>query len=184
MKLFAAVLLLCSIAHAQDCSPGWIRRGNTNFCYQFQNTPKSFDDAIGDCASKSGLVTHILDLEEQDFVSAMVKNQTSDIWLGLTDTDNGKGVWDWTGYICVPTTYWDDVQPSYGNGDANCAVMRANTSLWDDRDCSELHPYICKKKIVGTYPYFVPLNVTCSDNCMYKFPNRTCVPYDNRVKHV
>ncbi|XP_059165992.1 low affinity immunoglobulin epsilon Fc receptor-like [Physella acuta] len=147
MKLYAALMLLLGIAYSQDCGPGWVKGPNTNFCYYFAQTAKSYNDAFEACYDMSGIMTHVLDQEEQDFTYGLIKTQTKDVWLGLTDMDDGEGTWRWNAFICIEDTYWDAGQPSYGNGGSECAVMKANSGLWDDRNCEEMYPYICKKKL-------------------------------------
>ncbi|XP_059165952.1 secretory phospholipase A2 receptor-like [Physella acuta] len=183
MKLLAAFLIFSGIANAQDCGAGWVKRPNTNFCYYLEQTAQTYNDAMYDCVSKNGILSHVLDQAEQDFTYGLIKTQTKDVWLGLTDMDDGEGTWRWTAFICIENTYWDEGQPSYGNGGSECAVMKANSGLWDDMNCEEMYPYICKKKLVspGDWTYVLPTNLACSDNCKDKFPFGVCVTYDYRT---
>ncbi|XP_059165984.1 uncharacterized protein LOC131948396 [Physella acuta] len=184
MKLFIAVVLLFGVSPAQQCLVGWTQRPNTNFCYLYKATPKSYSAAMDDCTSYNGVISNVGDQAEQDFIAGLITSQTSDVWIGFSDGSRHEGIWIWLYEPCKTYLNWDAGQPSYGNGGKDCAVMKssqASSHRWDDRACTNLNAYVCKTNLDGTSMFdLASFNMECYINCLTKFPAGTCIGIEYR----
>ena len=63
--------------------------------------------------------------------------------------------WHWYDGTNLDFVNWDELQPN--SATAVCAIIKQNNGFWDDRPCSGLHRFICKK---GTYSYNQSKNLT------------------------
>jgi hypothetical protein len=88
--------------------------------------------------------------------TANTKLAGAQFYVGGNDRDTeGKWYWDATtdqfwqggaGGAAVGALYtnWIAGEPSNGGGNENCLTVQAD-GTWDDRICSQLHPFVCEK---------------------------------------
>jgi hypothetical protein len=63
-------------------------------------------------------------------------------WLGLNDIAN-EGQWVWEDGSPLDFTRWQGGQPNDFDGE-DCGVMRAEADDWNDNDCADLRPFVCR----------------------------------------
>ena len=72
-----------------------------------------------------------------------------DHWIGIdrkTDKDGTLSFkredWHWKDKTSFDFYYWPENEPS---SNAPCALIIKKSDFWDERACSDLHRFICKK---------------------------------------
>ncbi|XP_070564554.1 cubilin-like [Ptychodera flava] len=112
-------------------------------CYKFVADPKPWYGGREDClATLHGELVIIDSQEELEFVSG--KMNSVEYWIGYTDL-SVEGRWRWLN--CRDSSEWDlgnwaPGQPTNGT-DEDCAITNSNNK-WEDRDCNNPLPYVCK----------------------------------------
>jgi hypothetical protein len=111
------------------------RRGRRYF---ISSTPRSWQAAEADCQSIEAHLVTIDDIDENDDMAARFIATSS--WLGYTDAVT-EGQFKWTDNS--PSTYQRFGSSAPTNEDEDCAVL-LDLGGWDDRACTETHPYACE----------------------------------------
>ncbi len=112
--------------------------------YLFCNEILDADTAAARCADAGGLLAWPEDAADQGF---LVDNAPAlsggDAWIGVDDRAN-EGDWRRADGAPAAFTAWGDGRPN-GAQDQNCVMMDfALGGGWNDRDCAELHPFVCR----------------------------------------
>ncbi|XP_038066242.1 alpha-N-acetylgalactosamine-specific lectin-like [Patiria miniata] len=153
MQALCFVLLVGLAAAFQPdcpkCPPMWtFYNGN---CYRLFGTGKTFAEAEKYCQQFAqvgqGHVASITSAEENNLLLTMWKSASEPkkmgaLWIGFTDKA-GEGNFIWTDGSPVGFTAWSDGKPNYGSGQP-CAHMRYNYAAWNDAQCDNVWPHICK----------------------------------------
>jgi hypothetical protein len=111
------------------------RRGRRYFVH---STPRTWQDAEADCQSIEAHLVTIDDIDENDDMAA--RFIITSAWLGYTDAV-AEGQFKWTDDS--PSTYQRFGGSAPSNEDEDCAVL-LDLGGWDDRACTETHPYACE----------------------------------------
>uniref|UniRef100_A0A8C7XNW2 C-type lectin domain-containing protein n=1 Tax=Oryzias sinensis TaxID=183150 RepID=A0A8C7XNW2_9TELE len=127
------------------CDPGYLLYGN--YCYHLESEDvKSWQDAEDHCSRQQGHLASIHSQEECHsacFVSAA--HMVGQAWVGLNDIKS-ENQFVYTDGTPVTFTYWAPGEPNNHNGfSEDCVEMLYETGRWNDKSCSELNNYICKK---------------------------------------
>ncbi|XP_072020213.1 macrophage mannose receptor 1-like [Amphiura filiformis] len=125
------------------CDEGWAGYGS--YCYQVQNVLQSMQEARTRCRTLGGDLVSIHNKAENDFVLNTVKSAglSSPIWTGLNDLTL-QSSFDWTDGSEVDFTWWNTGEPNnYGDKGEDCVEMYGN-GAWNDQDCSDRVPSVCK----------------------------------------
>uniref|UniRef100_G3P049 C-type lectin domain-containing protein n=1 Tax=Gasterosteus aculeatus aculeatus TaxID=481459 RepID=G3P049_GASAC len=132
----------------KTCPEGW-----TMFrcsCYLLSTRDDSWENGRKDCGDQGADLVIIDSLEEQKFLSSIIKSQT---WIGLSDRDI-EGTWKWIdGTLLTASTHPYGPQPDNGGGDPrwgeeDCAHIEPEQNPqrnWNDLRCDAVMRWICEK---------------------------------------
>uniref|UniRef100_A0A3P9HMI8 C-type lectin domain-containing protein n=1 Tax=Oryzias latipes TaxID=8090 RepID=A0A3P9HMI8_ORYLA len=125
------VFPLYSFLREQLRCPGldWLEFGE--FCYKPFGDRKTWQDAQRVCRDLGAELVSIMSMKEQT---------TNNLWTGLNDL-LVPGMFTWSDDFEVTFTYWAPGEPNNHNGFMSTLL----TGRWNDKSCSELNNYICKK---------------------------------------
>uniref|UniRef100_A0A8C7XLE5 C-type lectin domain-containing protein n=1 Tax=Oryzias sinensis TaxID=183150 RepID=A0A8C7XLE5_9TELE len=130
------------------CDPGYLLYGN--YCYHLESEDvKSWQDAEDHCSRQQG---HLASIHSQEdwvesyfYMGKALEKTTNNLWTGLNDL-LVPGMFTWSDDFEVTFTYWAPGEPNNHNGfSEDCVEMLYETGRWNDKSCSELNNYICKK---------------------------------------
>uniref|UniRef100_A0A6Q2XTF3 Mannose receptor, C type 2 n=1 Tax=Esox lucius TaxID=8010 RepID=A0A6Q2XTF3_ESOLU len=113
------------------------------------------------CASQAGALTVVSNHLEQAFITTLLANVTTDLWVGLTSDSKGQFQWAQSGLLSY--TNWASGEPVDNSGPLHNknpvrSVLASPfsvrlTGMWASRACeAEKHGYICQKKQDPTLP--------------------------------
>uniref|UniRef100_A0A6Q2XGH6 Mannose receptor, C type 2 n=1 Tax=Esox lucius TaxID=8010 RepID=A0A6Q2XGH6_ESOLU len=116
------------------------------------------------CASQAGALTVVSNHLEQAFITTLLANVTTDLWVGLTSDSKGQFQWAQSGLLSY--TNWASGEPVDNSGPLHNknpvrSVLASPfsvrlTGMWASRACeAEKHGYICQKK-QGIHPTLPP----------------------------
>ncbi|XP_062421139.1 CD209 antigen-like protein E [Pungitius pungitius] len=132
----------------KTCPEGW--RMFSCACYLFSTREDSWTNGRKDCTDQGADLVIIDSLEEQKFISDIVKSHT---WIGLSDREI-EGTWKWVDGTPLTGAYWGakpgPVQPDDFGGNEDCVeiVVSWNSDRnWNDRDCAYPLKWICEKLV-------------------------------------
>ncbi|XP_063685470.1 neural cell adhesion molecule 1-like [Bolinopsis microptera] len=122
--------------------------------YLFLHGPFHVDKAEEACKDIGMHLVSILDLEENEAVVQIVRNNNvSNVWIGLTrEVPEPMGTWRWTlpGDASFTFSNWDHGKPDNQIGYQEYAVMKNETGKWEDvRRDSWKRPALCKNYTVA-----------------------------------
>ncbi|XP_078722800.1 C-type mannose receptor 2-like isoform X1 [Lampetra fluviatilis] len=134
-------------------------------CYSIHtDSPKSWSLAVRHCMGLNSSMVSIHDMEENKFLvkmSVMSDSLSQGLWTGLfkLETGEGRSSHDRSGAHVPTNLYWQDESPvSFTNwnwGEPNSAMERCVELLvggrWNDKPCSMVLPYVCKKPQVSVW---------------------------------
>jgi len=83
------------------------------------------------------------------------------MWIGFSYTASG---FQWTDKTEFAYTNWAKGEPSgdYDGTDEECGEMWQD-GKWNDQDCDEVHPYVCKK--LRSFPYCENAKIEGIESC-------------------
>ncbi|XP_034417518.1 CD209 antigen-like [Cyclopterus lumpus] len=131
---------------SKTCPAGWTTLSSS--CYFVSSSSASWEKSREDCRDKGADLVIIDSLEEQKFLSNIIKHHT---WIGLNDKDH-EGNWKWIdGTPLTQPAYWNS-PPDNGGGDPqwgeeDCAEMlhwREAEVSWNDVGCNNSKRWICE----------------------------------------
>uniref|UniRef100_A0A3P9HM49 C-type lectin domain-containing protein n=1 Tax=Oryzias latipes TaxID=8090 RepID=A0A3P9HM49_ORYLA len=127
-----------SLAELRCPGLDWLEFGE--FCYKPFGDRKTWQDAQRVCRDLGAELVSIMSMKEQSWVET-----TNNLWTGLNDL-LVPGMFTWSDDFEVTFTYWAPGEPNNHNGfSEDCVEMLYETGRWNDKSCSELNNYICKK---------------------------------------
>uniref|UniRef100_A0A8C2ZVI5 C-type lectin domain-containing protein n=1 Tax=Cyclopterus lumpus TaxID=8103 RepID=A0A8C2ZVI5_CYCLU len=132
------------LTERKTCPAGWTTLSSS--CYFVSSSSASWEKSREDCRDKGADLVIIDSLEEQKFLSNIIKHHT---WIGLNDKDH-EGNWKWIDGTPL-TQYWNS-PPDNGGGDPqwgeeDCAEMlhwREAEVSWNDVGCNNSKRWICE----------------------------------------
>ncbi|XP_055010163.1 macrophage mannose receptor 1 [Boleophthalmus pectinirostris] len=137
-------------------------------CYKLVEEAATWDAAQTACAQAGGNLASIDMSYDQAFVAGVVLQGKADAWIGLKRKGNNS--YAWTDGWPVFFTQWGPGEPSNLEGEG-CVSMHASRffhGTWNDTNCNDAKPYICKISKETPPPTPPP----ASGSCLYGF-----VPY-------
>jgi len=131
------------------CKKNWFQLGSK--CYRINATKVDFFAALLDCQShKAKLVTLHGTRENADLTR--VYDECSTPWIGLENTDPNQvhknTGWRWNDNTHVDYSNWESTVPT--NDKTKQCVTLQGGSKWRNRNCWELHPFVCESGIPDT----------------------------------
>ncbi|XP_071954124.1 C-type mannose receptor 2-like [Antedon mediterranea] len=143
----------------RSCCPSYWTSYNNN-CYRIFGESLNWQDAENYCQHQ-GSDAHLVSLHSQgesdfvkDFWNTATGNRVTErvwrnmYWIGLTDAHyEGHFKWsDGSGYASYRNFHAGE--PNNHRGNQDCIVVwdyqHKNKGLWDDQQCYNKHPFICK----------------------------------------
>lgn len=111
-------------------------------CYEFVDTPATWDAASKDCSGRGGALASVLNQEVNDYLVPLAKQRT---WIGGNDIDE-EGHWVWSsGEALEDYTNWHSGEPNNLGNNEDCLELGFYTGgEWNDYQCSSAFQYICK----------------------------------------
>ena len=68
------------------------------------------------------------------------------VWIGLTNLENEKAVYQWIDGSDVSFRNWFPGEPNNEGGSENCTVLTTHRGTWNDVDCGlQERSYVCGK---------------------------------------
>ncbi|XP_053302128.1 lactose-binding lectin l-2-like [Pleuronectes platessa] len=132
-----------------NCPMFWFSFNNR--CYKYVSTEQSWADAEFHCVSQGANLVSIHNLDEQNFIKALIKNfdhAEGRTWIGLNDLYK-EGSWMWSDGCAVKFTFWSVGQPDDIQGRENCGHDNYNIdNKWNDIPCSNNYPSVCASRII------------------------------------
>ncbi|XP_013387112.2 macrophage mannose receptor 1-like [Lingula anatina] len=131
-----------------SCSGDWARFGR--HCYKTFEDQRTWTSAKNTCRRQGGDLVSILNEDENNFVSGFAGGahvNPVEVWTGLNDR-RIVNQFEWTDDSTVTFTRWQSREPNNHLGKELCVSLYTtgtNTGKWQDADCAQLLPYICKK---------------------------------------
>ncbi|XP_056246252.1 CD209 antigen-like protein E isoform X2 [Seriola aureovittata] len=130
------------------CPAGWRRFSHA--CYFLSCNTGSWEKGREDCRAKEADLVIIDSLEEQTFLSKLIKEETL-AWIGLTDKAS-EGTWIWIDGTPLSLQYWRETQPDNGGGhqslgEEDCGQIILGTNdltNWNDLPCKNDVKWICE----------------------------------------
>ncbi|CAJ1076237.1 C-type mannose receptor 2 [Xyrichtys novacula] len=149
------------------CPDGWSSYQHKCFRVFDQTDRVTWSAAKLKCEIQGGVLAVVSSFLEQAFVTTLLYNTTSDLWVGLTSDAIGHFKWAQPGQLSY--TNWAPGEPLDNNGPhhnktpGNCVVMihgnpPKNTGMWASRPCEmESHGFICQRQQDPDLPPAPPL---------------------------
>lgn len=132
--------LNCGDARPYLCEdPGWAIRTEDRHAYRFVYHPRTWGEALADCASLGGHLATITSAAEHDFVWARI---TTNMWIGGTDSA-AEGVWTWATGEPFVFTAWGADEPNDVAPGEDCLEYRVGVG-WNDLACGTAQGYVCE----------------------------------------
>ncbi|KAM4622511.1 C-type mannose receptor 2 [Discoglossus pictus] len=145
---------------SDDCEAFWDKDPLTHSCYQFNfQSALSWSEAWTSCRQQDAHLLSVTEIHEQTYINGLLTGYTSTLWMGLNDLDTNGG-WQWSDGSPLKYLNWENDQPNNSN-EENCAVIRTESSgAWQNRDCGNALPYVCKKNSATRSPPYVDSDVS------------------------
>uniref|UniRef100_A0A1A8PCB3 Mannose receptor, C type 2 n=1 Tax=Nothobranchius rachovii TaxID=451742 RepID=A0A1A8PCB3_9TELE len=138
------------------CPVGWSSFQHKCFRVFDQSPLVTWTAAELKCETHGGVLAVVSNHLAQAFLTILMKNVSSDLWVGLTSDSKGHFQWAKTGLLSY--TNWapgepiDNSGPHHNKTPGNCVVMihgnpPKNTAMWASRACEmEKNGFICQKQ--------------------------------------
>ena len=126
----------------------WIKYGDHK-CFKVIEKIESQPEALVECHNMQASMITINDLDENNFISNLLKNYRKDsdsAWLGMTYVD---GEFNWIGNYSAK--YWNWAKEAARDGSVKCVQMELQDNKlgqWVDDSCSKKELVVCQKKQV------------------------------------
>ena len=117
------------------------------YCYTFVESKATWSDASDACGKKSnGNLVSITSIGEEEFLANTIKTinnstLTTRAWIGLNDKEK-EGTFQWSDNAPINFVYWNNGEPN--NVASEDCVELVKGLYWNDMQCSDSLPYICK----------------------------------------
>ncbi|XP_020555811.1 asialoglycoprotein receptor 2-like [Oryzias latipes] len=123
------------------CPKKWIGFGSS--CYFLSEESKTWDEAREFCRARGADLVVINTEEENEFISALKKQQ---VWIGLTDRDL-EGTWKSVDGSSLNLTFWGSGQPDDYDKEEDCGETNFEfLGHWNDVPCHLSRQLICEKE--------------------------------------
>ncbi|XP_072020262.1 macrophage mannose receptor 1-like [Amphiura filiformis] len=158
--------------------PDWVLRGD--YCYYFSSISddrRGWTDANGYCMDYGGYLVSIHSDDENAFIYDMTTRVYDDYiayWLGIR-TYSAGGKYSWSDGSPLDYIKWQEGEPNDFNGEEQCGEYYATDANWNDINCGEKIPFICKRANGNIQPITyapTPLPTGNCPNGALKFDSR------------
>lgn len=144
MRIFA---LIAGGMGVSGCERGWQEdpRGN---CLRLSTISRTWHDAQNECINSGAHLVHVEDEEYNSIVSQLAEGES--LWLGYESPQHADTYFNSKG-MSAEYTRWSPLRSGESAQGSSCALMDAETGLWNSASCLRELPYICQKqeRIVG-----------------------------------
>lgn len=149
------------------CPDGWASYQHKCFKVFDQSNRVTWSAARSKCVAQRGVLAVVSNHLEQAFITTLLLNATTDLWVGLTS--DSKAHFSWTKGSLLSYTNWapgeplDNSGPHHDKTPGNCVVMLhgnplKKTGMWASRACEmENNGFVCQKQQDQGLPPAPPL---------------------------
>lgn len=123
-----------------SCPDGFSLYGST--CLLIVDDPLSWSLAYIKCQESGSELFMAKTISDQAVLKANMKS-TADLWLGGWEYLDIENTISWMWVDNTKFTYTNWVDDSFALD--HCLLINNSTYKWDDKDCTEVHSYICSK---------------------------------------
>ncbi|XP_044188034.1 C-type mannose receptor 2 [Thunnus albacares] len=138
------------------CPDGWASYQRKCFRVFDQSSRVKWSAAKVKCETQGGVLAVVSSHLEQAFVTTLLHNTSSELWVGLTSDSKGHFQWAQPGLLSytnwAPGEPLDNSGPHHNRTPGNCVVMihgnpQKNTGMWASRACEmENNGFICQRE--------------------------------------
>ncbi|XP_041040880.1 macrophage mannose receptor 1 [Carcharodon carcharias] len=134
---------LCPVTSSK-CGTSWNKDPLTGNCYQINyNSALTWHEARRSCQQQNSDLLSVTELHTQTYLSGLVNNMKTSLWIGLNSLDVEKG-WQWSDQSPFRYLNWAPGHPS-SEPDYTCVVMNPSMGAkWETEACSLKLGYICQ----------------------------------------
>ncbi|XP_033107417.1 macrophage mannose receptor 1-like isoform X2 [Anneissia japonica] len=147
-------------------SEGWIRYDN--YCYYFSKASGSgrlsWQEADGYCHVHNGKLASIHNEPEMNFINDNTDITISSYWIGLREYEI-RGVYTWSDSTPFDYVNWAPGEPNDFNGEEQCVELYTSIGSWNDLNCGDKIPFICKKPFGSIVTNAPPTTALPQGNC-------------------
>ncbi|XP_072020680.1 macrophage mannose receptor 1-like isoform X2 [Amphiura filiformis] len=126
----------------------WYRFNNNCYYFSAITTPdsrKSWEEANTYCMSNGGYLVSIHGNDENNFLKTFIGNYNiNSFWCGLRE-HAASGKYEWSDGSPLDYQQWLTGEPNDFNGEEECAQFYVHDGTWNDLNCGDKIPFICKK---------------------------------------
>ncbi|XP_070535732.1 macrophage mannose receptor 1-like [Ptychodera flava] len=138
-------------------------------CYFFSGGTdrdrRGWNEARDYCLSHGADLASIHSGLEQEFIFNTLRDKrTYSGWIGLREYFAG-GVYSWSDNTPLDYVYWDEQQPDDFYGSEQCVEVRGTDGEWNDINCGDRYPFVCKKLTTDTQPKTAEPTMLPTGNC-------------------
>uniref|UniRef100_A0A4W4DQZ6 Mannose receptor, C type 1b n=1 Tax=Electrophorus electricus TaxID=8005 RepID=A0A4W4DQZ6_ELEEL len=166
------------------CASDWLNLKGQ--CYKIGLQLKTWTEARSYCRSLGGDLASVLGRLQHAFLTSVMDDSTSDLWIGLSNIAINR--YRWTDGSGIHYTVWAkgepslkrrNFHPSFGN---SCVVMgnmrRAEPGKWVTRDCNNTNGFICRR---APDPSFIIPSTTQAPNTFVKVGNSSYMVTETKL---
>ena len=157
-KAFFFLLFITASSDRRLCSD------KACFKFTFGKTESTWLQANSSCVRSGAELASIQNDAEQNLIKLNRPKKNKEYWIGLNDRDEERNFkWtDGTPYQ-FKRTRWHEDPSNNDNRKENCVELYGDLARWNDKDCSKMLYFICKKKEKKGKNIFKSLNYKLMD---------------------
>ncbi|NP_001410655.1 macrophage mannose receptor 1b precursor [Danio rerio] len=179
------------------CAPEWTQFEGK--CYNVRGEMKKWSEAREYCREHGGDLTAIMSKFQQTFLSTMIRDKSTNFWIGFSNLANGR--FKWTDGSKVSFTEWAEGEPhslsrsyywtKYFSDEPECVFMGRSSgshfSKWVADDCNSTNGFICSRDVdpgIPSVPTEIPKTFVKLGNSSFKViqENLTWIEANRRCK--
>ncbi|XP_013420619.1 MAM and LDL-receptor class A domain-containing protein 2 [Lingula anatina] len=127
---------------ATNCSVGWQK--HDDHCYKYISSSMAYMDAYTYCHTIDSNLVSIHSAREQSFVSSLLRNVSSLVYIGYDDIWE-EGHWQWADGSIGAVGNWTEFNRGSFQITEDCAALYPEgRPQWYDVECTLKLPFICK----------------------------------------
>ncbi|XP_071940974.1 macrophage mannose receptor 1-like [Antedon mediterranea] len=164
---------------------GWIQFENN--CYFFSQASGSgrlsWQAADDYCHVQNGRLVSIHTAPEMQFLNDNTDKTISSYWIGLREYEV-KGIYSWSDSTPFDYVNWATGEPNDFNGEEQCAELYTSIGSWNDLNCGDKIPFICKKPYGSVVTNPPPITALPQGNCPSGWMefNKRCYQFHGSVE--
>uniref|UniRef100_A0A8C2ATD5 Mannose receptor, C type 1b n=1 Tax=Cyprinus carpio TaxID=7962 RepID=A0A8C2ATD5_CYPCA len=155
------------------CAPEW--KNFKGKCYNMKEDMKTWTEARGYCRELGGDLASVMSKQQQAFLSTMIREKTTDLWIGFSNLASGR--FKWTDGSTVTFTDWAKGEPQTHVWTflSECVFMSkspgSDFGKWVATDCNSTQGFICSRDVdpgIAPVPTEVPKTFVKLGNSSFK----------------